>query len=26
MQFIPSFESGVLIQRYKRFLTDITLD
>ncbi|MCL1145622.1 DNA/RNA nuclease SfsA [Shewanella sp. 10N.261.52.F9] len=25
MKFDPSFESGVLIKRYKRFLTDITL-
>ncbi|WP_299804294.1 DNA/RNA nuclease SfsA [uncultured Shewanella sp.] len=26
MEFSPSFETGVLIQRYKRFLTDITID
>lgn len=26
MEFSPAFDSGVLIQRYKRFLTDITLD
>ncbi|MFT5789653.1 MAG: sugar fermentation stimulation protein A [Shewanella sp.] len=26
MEFNPVFESGILIQRYKRFLTDITLE
>ncbi|GIU21476.1 DNA/RNA nuclease SfsA [Shewanella schlegeliana] len=26
MEFSPAFESGVLLQRYKRFLTDITLE
>ncbi|ABV86026.1 DNA/RNA nuclease SfsA [Shewanella pealeana] len=26
MEFSPAFETGVLVQRYKRFLTDITLD
>lgn len=26
MEFIPTFDSGLLIQRYKRFLTDITLE
>ncbi|ABZ75330.1 sugar fermentation stimulation protein [Shewanella halifaxensis HAW-EB4] len=26
MEFSSAFESGVLLQRYKRFLTDITLD
>ena len=26
MEFAPQFSSGILIQRYKRFLTDISLD
>lgn len=26
MEFSPAFESGILIKRYKRFLTDIRLD
>ncbi|GIU47521.1 sugar fermentation stimulation protein [Shewanella sairae] len=26
MEFSPAFESGILIKRYKRFLTDISLD